>query len=119
MGFVDLVVKRKEYLNKLEESVQKIVEVLSCLPEIERIILFGSYARGRKDLLTDLDVLVVMETELDPLARTAFIYERLFLPVDCDILVYTPVELERMKEQPFLRQILKEGKVLYEKRSQR
>lgn len=116
---MDLAVKRKEYIVKLEESVSKIVEVLSRLPEVERIILFGSYARGRRDLLTDLDILVVMETQLDTLARTAFIYERLCLPVDYDVLVYTPVELERLKEQPFLRQIFKEGKVLYEKKPQR
>lgn len=116
---MDLAVKRKEYVVKLEESPSKIVEALSRLPEVERIILFGSYARGRWDLLTDLDILVVMDAQLDILARTAFIDERLCLPVDYDVLIYTPAELEILKEQPFLRQILKEGKVLYAKKPQR
>ena len=116
---MDFAVRRKAYVTKLEESVQRMVKVLSRLPEVERVILFGSYARGRRDLLTDLDILVVMDTRLDILARTTFIYEQLFLPVDYDVLVYTPLELERWKEQPFLRQILEEGKVLYEKKSQR
>ncbi len=36
----------------LEESVQRIVKVLSG--NVEKISLFGSYARGRSDLFTDL-----------------------------------------------------------------
>jgi len=35
--------------------------------------------------------------------------------VALDLLVYTPQEMEWMRERPFLRQALKTGKVLYEK----
>lgn len=114
---MDLAQKREEYCKKLETSLQRVVEVLAALPEVRRIVLFGSYARGRRDLLTDLDILVVMETPLDFPARSALLYEKLFLPVDCDILVYTPEEFERLKDQPFLRRVLEEGKVLYERDS--
>uniref|UniRef100_A0A7V4TJC2 Nucleotidyltransferase domain-containing protein n=1 Tax=Candidatus Caldatribacterium saccharofermentans TaxID=1454753 RepID=A0A7V4TJC2_9BACT len=114
---MDLAQKREEYCKKLETSLEKIVEVLAAFPEVRRIVLFGSYARGRRDLLTDLDILVVMETPLDFPARSALLYEKLFLPVDCDILVYTPEEFERLKDRPFLRRILEEGKVLYERDS--
>ena len=110
---MNLAQKREEYREKLEASLQKIVKVLAALPEVKRVILFGSYARGRRDLLTDLDVLVVMETALPFPTRSAFLYEKLFLPVDCDIFVYTPEEFERLKDRPFLRRVLKEGKVLY------
>jgi len=40
--------------------VDRLKRELASIPEVERVILFGSYVRGRRDLLTDLDVLVVM-----------------------------------------------------------
>ncbi len=52
---------RREHTRMLEESVQRIVKVLSG--KVEKISLFGSYARGRSDLFTDLDILIVMKTE--------------------------------------------------------
>lgn len=113
---MNLVEKRKLYVKKLEESLDKLVRTLSPLPEVERIILFGSYSRGRRDLLTDLDVLVVMRTELPFLERLKTLYQMLVLPVDADILCYTPEEFEALKDGPFLREALEEGIVLYEKK---
>ncbi|MCS7240203.1 MAG: nucleotidyltransferase domain-containing protein, partial [Candidatus Bipolaricaulota bacterium] len=57
---MSLLEKRRKYVEELEKSVERVREVLAGLPEVERVILFGSYARGQRDLLTDLDVLVVM-----------------------------------------------------------
>jgi len=31
------------------------------MPEVQQVILFGSYAAGRRDLFTDLDVIVMAE----------------------------------------------------------
>ena len=74
------------------------------------------YARGRADLLTDLDIVVVQSSGQGFLARMAELHRRLgSLPVDADILVYTPQEWERVLETPFGARILREGKVLYEK----
>lgn len=53
---------RAEYVSLLEKTLQQIVAKLSAMPEVERISLFGSYASGRADLFTDLDLLIVMET---------------------------------------------------------
>ncbi|MGB4781305.1 nucleotidyltransferase domain-containing protein [Candidatus Methylomirabilis sp.] len=49
----------------------------------------GSYARGRADLFTDLDLLVVMETNLSFIDRLRMLYPLLALPVDLDLLCYT------------------------------
>jgi predicted nucleotidyltransferase len=112
----DLRRKRTAYVAELEEAVNRLVAVLSAMPEVERVILFGSYARGRRDLFTDLDVLVLMRTELGFLERTKYLYRMLDLPVDADILCYLPEEFERLKERPFLRRALQEGIVVYEKK---
>ncbi len=106
---------RREHALMLEESVQRIVKVLSG--RVERISLFGSYARGRSDLFTDLDILIVMKTEKSFIDRLKEIYPLLALPVDADILCYTPEEIERLKNKGFLKKILAEEVVLYEKGS--
>lgn len=103
-------------MKKLEESLSYLVQVLSSMPEVERVVLFGSYAQGRRDLLTDLDVLVVMQMDLPPLERSKLLYQTLAFPVDLDLLCYTPLEMAKMEESPFLRRVLKEGIVIYEKK---
>lgn len=104
---------RREHACLLDESVLKIVKVLSG--KVEKISLFGSYARGKRDLFTDLDILIVMRTEKSFIDRLKEIYPLLALPVDADILCYTPEEVERLKDKGFLRKILAEEVVLYEK----
>jgi len=108
--------RRQEYRELLHYSTGEIVAKLSHL-NVERISLFGSYTRGRIDLFTDLDVLVIMDTEKPFTERMAEIYSLLALPVDADILCYTPQEFERMKETPFLKKALADEVVLYEKRT--
>ncbi|MGQ9545815.1 MAG: nucleotidyltransferase domain-containing protein [Dehalococcoidia bacterium] len=106
--------KRWEYQKLLDYSAREIVARLSCL-NVHKISLFGSYARGRTDLFTDLDVLVIMDTDKPFTERITEIYSLLALPVDADILCYTPQEFQRMKETPFLKKALTDEVVLYEK----
>ena len=110
-----LVEKREYYAKKLDEAKERLVQVLSEIPGVERVILFGSYSRGKKDLLTDLDVLVVMHTNLGFVERLKFLYQSLALPVDLDLICLTPEEIEAVKGKPFFKKILEEGIVLYEK----
>ncbi len=63
--------KREAYVFALDAAIGSIVKQLSQIPEVERAILFGSYAAGRRDLFTDLDLLIVMDSELDFIRRTA------------------------------------------------
>lgn len=112
---MDLGKLRAEYLARLEASLRKAVAVLSALPGVRGILLFGSYARGQRDLFTDLDLIVIMESDEDFLSRTARVYEYLDFPVDADVLVYTPEEFAALRERPFFRRALREGKVLHEK----
>ncbi|GIW40292.1 MAG: hypothetical protein KatS3mg076_0869 [Candidatus Binatia bacterium] len=111
----DLAEKRAAYVRELEAALAESIRILSSIEEVERVSVFGSYARGKRDLLTDLDLLVVMRTEMPFLERLGFLYGRLALPVDADIFSYTPEELRSLAERPFFRTMLRDEVVLYEK----
>lgn len=112
-----IAARRNSYQCALAEALHNIVAALARRPEVVRAILFGSYAEGRRDLFTDLDILIVMESPLDFVTRTAEMYRYLTSPVDMDLLVYTPEELERNRERGFIRQALEKGSVIYEKQA--
>jgi len=111
----ELARKRIDYCQDLAAALDDLIYRLREMPEIERVILFGSYAAGRRDLFTDLDVIIVMETEQDFIQRTAALYRLLQTDVDLDLLVYTPDEFEKKRKQGFLRHALETGQIVYEK----
>jgi predicted nucleotidyltransferase len=98
----------------IDEVVRRIVERVRP----QKIILFGSYAYGRPHADSDLDILVVMESELPRYKRAVPIYRALAgLLIPKDVLVYTPQEIESWSAVPqaFITTILKSGQVVYEK----
>lgn len=109
-----LAQERADHARKLDAAVEELRRKLSSLDGVRRVSLFGSYARGRRDLFTDLDVLVVMETGRPFVDRLAFLYPYLSPGVDLDLVCYTPEEFEDMKDGPFLKRVLSEEVVLYE-----
>ena len=82
----------------------------------ERVIVFGSHARGCATDDSDLDLLVVAESGLPRHKRSREIY-RLVRPhhLALDILVYTPAEIDRAMrtDVSFISQAMHEGKTLY------
>jgi predicted nucleotidyltransferase len=112
-----LSLKREAYVQLLAQELDNLIRQLRQIPAVQRVILFGSYAHGQADLLTDLDLLVVMSSDLDFVSRCANLARQLQAGVALDVLVYTPDELERLRDRPFIDHILKTGKVLYEKKS--
>ncbi len=63
---------------------------------VRRAVAFGSSARGVADAWSDLDLVVVIETDLPRLERGRLL-DDLYgtLPVSLDVLVFTPAEFER------------------------
>lgn len=102
--------------NLLREITERIVA--ECYPE--KIILFGSYAYGKPEPHSDLDLLVVMNTTKRAFERhkqiSRLFPHRLF---SLDILVLTPAEVTHRVEigDAFFCKILARGKVLYERRN--
>ena len=105
--------RRALHVAALGDGLRAVVDQLSRIPEVCRVVLFGSYARGRRDLFTDLDLLVVMDSPLDFVSRTAELAGRLHAGVPLDLLVYTPQEMDHMRDRPFLRHALAVSEVLY------
>ena len=89
-------------------------------PELQRVILFGSFARGDFGLYSDADLLLVLgQSETYPFFRRIpdFIDDLLAPPVPVDVFPYTEEELGRTLESGnmFIRRILREGEVLAER----
>ena len=116
MDEIDLAGSRRRYRELLAQSPSVLVEKLKKQSGVIRVSAFGSYARGRADLFTDLDVLVIMDTALPFVERQQMLYRLLASPVDLDILCYTPQEFDSMKDSPFLRHALRDEQILYEKK---
>ena len=81
-----------------------------------QIILFGSYAYGEPNADSDVDLLVVMDSDelvAQRITRVAEVAQVRFLPMD--LLVLTPHEIEDRlaKGDFFITDVLTKGKVLY------
>jgi predicted nucleotidyltransferase len=98
----------------LQEITSSVVENF----DPEKVILFGSHAAGTARPDSDIDLLVIMEAEGSPIQRAVAV-KRVCRPrfVAMDLLVKTPEEVTAQLQQGnfFLRQILTEGRVLYER----
>lgn len=99
-----------------EKEIQNITQQIIEKYKPEKIILFGSAARGEPNLDSDVDFLIIKkETPLygaDRIRELSRIIER-NIPVD--LLIYRPEEFQKRLQMgdPFLKSILEEGKVLY------
>jgi predicted nucleotidyltransferase len=100
--------------NKINEITTRIASRFNP----DRIILFGSYANGTQKEGSDLDLLIIQETDLPPHKRGFDIRMSLLgLMIPFDILIYTKSEFEREKENKysFVSSAIKNSKVLYER----
>ncbi len=98
----------------LEEIVKRIVEAVAP----EKIILFGSAARGEMGPDSDLDLLVVKACDR-PREEARIIRRKLIgIAMPIDVLVETPEHLEEHKDTIgyIYRPALREGKVIYERK---
>jgi predicted nucleotidyltransferase len=96
----------------IDALVERIVDSVHPL----RIIMFGSAARGDMGPDSDVDLLVVMPEGTHCLDTAGFLHTRLHgIPLSVDILVATPSDLERHKDNIGLIYyvILEEGRDLY------
>ncbi|MFH1540667.1 MAG: nucleotidyltransferase domain-containing protein [Elusimicrobiota bacterium] len=103
----------------IEFYLNEIVRKITSNFNPEKIILFGSYAYGHPTTDSDIDIMVVMNTEEKPHKRAASLRKLLKnLGVPKDIIVKTPNEFERFKDiiGTIVYPAAHKGKVLYEKK---
>ena len=97
---------------ELEAELERILMRLKNDPRVRKVLLFGSLSRGDARDHSDIDLIVVKDTQMRFLDRLDEFYDDAREAMD--ILVYTPQEFEEMKERPFVKRALREGKMLYE-----
>jgi len=95
-----------------------IIQRLLATGQPQKIILFGSRARGQASRDSDYDLLVIENSNL-PRYRRAVSYRRALkdLGISKDIIVWTPREIEEWQNvsNAFITVALREGVVLYER----
>lgn len=106
-----------EQPKQYEEWIERAAEQIKTTYEPEKIILFGSAARGELREDSDIDLLIIKKTSKGKLDRMSEVLELLDPLNPVEPHVYTPEEIqERLRlGDPFIQEILKQGKVLYEK----
>lgn len=100
------------------QQISKIINkiVMNYLPE--KIILFGSYAYGNPNTNSDLDLLIVKDSNIPRYKRGREVRKYLRgLKVPIDLIVYTNEEIQKWSnvKTAFITSIIKKGKVLYDK----
>ncbi|MFW5821979.1 MAG: nucleotidyltransferase domain-containing protein [Tangfeifania sp.] len=98
---------------KIEEIKQQIVRDFNP----RKILLIGSYASGTQNKDSDLDLLIVTDSDL-PRHHRAFNIRKSLIgnEIPLDILVYTPDEFESEKNEnySFINSALKNARLLYD-----
>lgn len=104
---------QEDFVRLVNES-QRLAGQLVSLGAI-KVILFGSLARGKISLFSDIDLLAIFDDSRNSKELTSWVYQKLDTGEAVDVLAYNTQSFDKMKERTFIRHILSEGKVLYER----
>lgn len=99
---------------------EKIDEALVALRpyEPEKVILFGSVARGKMTQSSDIDLIIIKKGVggVRPHRRIAHVLGLFTRPLRVEPRVYSPEEIKDLPEDNFfLQEALAQGKVIYER----
>ncbi len=105
-------------MDRVDNSlISEIVRRIVATAKPEKVILFGSRARGDARSDSDIDLLVVADDPQPRSQRASALYGVLSdILVPMDILVYRPEEIEEWRNVPqaFVTTAVREGSILYE-----
>jgi uncharacterized protein len=103
------------------DEIQRIAQQIVDKFHPKKIILFGSYADGQPTEDSDVDLLIVMDTDEQPIHTAARISASIHHAFAIDILVFRPADLEASLERKgvFTTEVMSKGIVLYEDRDER
>lgn len=100
-----------------QQELDAIVTQIVTKYQPEKVILFGSAARGEETEDSDIDLLIIKEgvgqmSRIDRHREVARLFSH---TVASDVLVYTPYEIKKRLYlgDPFIKTVFSEGKVLY------
>jgi predicted nucleotidyltransferase len=96
-------------------DIQKVADQIAERFHPEKVILFGSHAYGTPAPDSDVDLMVVMDTD-DPMHTAGLISAGIDHPFSMDILVYRPSDMAEYLQEGaiFATRVMTKGKILYE-----
>ena len=97
-------------------QIEELGRRIGCEFRSERVVLFGSYARGLGTEDSDVDLLVILPFDGKSVNQSVEMRMRLRPTFPVDLIVRTPEKVRERLEMgdDFMREILEEGIVLYE-----
>jgi len=99
-----------------EQALREIADKIVAATHPQAVILFGSLARGEAGPDSDLDLMIVAESDKPRIERYGEV-RRLFrgMGIGMDILVYTPEEFAQFQSVPgsLTHTVAHEGRILY------
>ncbi len=102
-----------------EREIRRVAEHIGHQIDADEVVLFGSHARGEATEHSDVDLLVIAQSELPRFKRSRALYKSLQpYPFGMDLVVYTPDEIKKGQQSPlsFVSTALREGKTVYVRR---
>ena len=99
-----------------QAQIQEVAQRIGREFNPNRVILFGSYARGESTPDSDVDLLVITPVEKKTADKAVDILLQVRPPFPIDLLVRTPEQVQERLElgDVFMREVLEQGQVLYE-----
>ena len=102
-----------------KSEIQKIKKLLSPVfkdNRVKKVVLFGSFPRGSQTRKSDLDLMIITETDKRFFKRYEQ-FDKIHEMINdraVDMLIYTSDELLSISHRPFIKRILSEGETIYE-----
>ncbi|GAB4578833.1 MAG: hypothetical protein Fur0022_15700 [Anaerolineales bacterium] len=84
------------WVARLNDELTRFVELVVREFNPHKIILFGSMTEGNPRLWSDIDIVVVRETDKNFIDRAMEIRDKFHTRVGLDLLVYAPAEFKQM-----------------------
>ena len=102
---------------ELKAELERLLRILKDQVHPEKIILFGSLASGRVTPESDIDLLIVQNSNVSIFERVQKLESLLQRRCAADLIVLTPQEVQALlnSDNRYLKNILDHGKVLYER----
>jgi len=99
----------------IDRQIARIAETIGKEYKPQKVILFGSYARGQPTKDSDIDIFIVKETGANRVDRFVQVKRIIYDPqlrIPVSPLVYTPREVEERLNMgdDFVKEIMSEGK---------
>lgn len=108
-----IIGKRCANMDEIKSQTKHIVKTF----DPEKIILFGSYAHGNPSSQSDVDLLIIIDTNESSFTLSSKISLILEHSFPLDIIVKTPEQIKKrlQKGDFFIEDIINHGKVIYER----